>query len=149
MTTQRRLAMEFKVEQELIEIERVIRAEVELIGVDKFDLNKCVTKLGFRWKNINNGSCSRYIWVNRKKKIVVKRPFICQRAKLPPNTVPTHIITLDDWQVCFIQPLVDVTRNAVEKAYEYFLNLSHKTYIMDLSYRNVGIFQGNPVMIDW
>lgn len=128
-------------------------------------VKKLVLKLDGRLSNLRNhgfvrykprSSSIAYIYIHRKKKVVVKRPFLthASRAKdeLPEHAVPTLVVDCprhgwDELEKIFIQPLVDVSPDARFNAYSCLCNYDPKP--PDFKSDNCGLYKQCPVIIDW
>ena len=117
--------------------ELVLKLNGDLQGLNKY---------GFR--KVSTNSASGFIFVHRKKGIVVKRPCIVTR-KIPQFAIPTLIIKKRHeyyrFHNVFIQPLADTSNT----------RLAH-TRLIDLGYDkrdhkadNCGWYRRKPVLLDW
>ncbi len=117
-----------------------------------------LTRHGFYRRD--TGSASRYIWVNPKIGVVVKRPLIVRERftiRLPPRAIPTVIVRDRRRQVdsrgtvrgnIFIQPLINMrSRNGQWRAKD-IIERDTRMY-NDVKNANVGWYRGKAVLIDW
>ncbi len=109
----------------------------------------------------NGRDCSiSAIYVNRKKKIVVKRPYITEinrREDIKPAfSVPTEIIKCPtnrktshyaEFDYIFIQPLVDIRPDS--QAHARSILEEKDADFADLKTDNCGLYKRQPVIFDW
>lgn len=128
-------------------------------GFEKFDRNgtqplisvlfsnKRLKKMGFRAKRHNGASCTP-VYISRALGMVVKTPFICEDY-VPRNRrrylIPTVRLVPEDYRVpVFIQPLADISSSARSRAMKTL-----KDMFEDGQRRNIGCYNGRPVIFDW
>lgn len=122
----------------------------ELIKKLKFNLKE-LAKYGFRKRYTN--SASVYIWINDKRGIVVKEPYIVRKLRNHPKfAIPTISFCRpkkDWWKYgesrIFIQPLA--VRTSLDKAFCRLADLGCRG--SDFKRANIGWYRGKPVLIDW
>lgn len=113
-----------------------------------------LVKFGFLQRSAER-SMSRYFYYHAELGIVVKRPFVRDmEIDIPECAVETVIIEptqKDDecyWQsknVIYVQPFVDTSRQ--NEAYKELKKTGYEGE--DFCDRNVGHFEGKPVVFDW
>lgn len=95
------------------------------------------------------------IYIHRKKRIVVKRPYLTD-DKMPKAACPTLIIDSPDprcgiLEKIFIQPLVDVSDDAKWAAHSILNEKQESGDLVgaDLKESNCGMYKRKPVIFDW
>ena len=122
-----------------------------------FDFAVIAKELGFKaeW---HAGASRRPIYISKKLGLVVKRPYVSEERDLYRKSkykIPTHIIDVKDEvdresdspSPIYIQPLADVSKKAVKIALETFDGVKHGFY--DDHDKNIGLYNGKPVIFDW
>jgi hypothetical protein len=114
----------------------------KLVKKIKFDFDKLPKHGYIRVKN-------QSVFINKKKNLVIKNCSI-RVPEVPPKAVPTLFIkSFNGVDKIVVQPLVNVTKSAQEKAYSYFRSLKSEDQPNDLHHGNVGYYKGKPTVIDW
>lgn len=110
-------------------------------------------RYGFVRKRVRYACNISFIMIHHELGIVVKRPFLIERQEQPPFAVPTKILRVpglklfDELSLIFIQPLVDVSRDA--QAHAYSILWESPKQISDLKRGNCGLYRRKPVVFDW
>ena len=100
-----------------------------------------LTKIGF----VENEDF-RHVFINKKKKIVVKfGGIVC--GKKPKRAVPTIQLKKANRRIR-IQPLVSVTEKDIQKALRVYERFS-TSFGSDAHADNLGIYKGKAVTFDW
>lgn len=104
-------------------------------------------------KLVENGFVKRRssVYIHKKKRIVVKYPYIVNDYKPKKDTVPTLVLTrvrsgyFREYRTIYIQPLIDTT-GCVQA--QHILNRKHPR-LYDIHNGNVGWYKKKPVLFDW
>ena len=113
---------------------------------------KLLTAHGFKQFCASN-CCHSLVMVNHDMGVVVKNPFIMDTIEVPKHAIPTLEFDLPDprcsWKPkILIQPLADISNQ--ELAYQELVALGYsESGGFDFASRNVGHYEGKPVLIDW
>jgi tRNA A-37 threonylcarbamoyl transferase component Bud32 len=98
-------------------------------------------------------SASGRIYINHKKGIVVKTPYICNRGNASvKHKIPTLCINVPEkyaerlgWNTVFVQPVATMKRLSEAVGLLEEMGCEHS----DLKEANVGWYRSSPVVIDW
>ena len=105
--------------------------------------SRFLKKHGFKRLNTSatRTSYSGIVFINHKKRIIVKKSYLCD--KKPVDAVPTVVI-IDDYDTPWVaQPVV---RTVKEEEYD---KPEKWRYHTDMHYKNVGYYRNKLVAIDW
>lgn len=106
------------------------------------------------------GSGHEFVYIDKKNKIVVKMPYLVTDGRYQRYKVKTHVVKFESpseshpnlmfERKIFIQPMIDMSRKATNKAYTFFRKKYREgAFISDIHRGNVGMFEGKPVRHDW
>ena len=111
------------------------------------NIQEALLRLGFKKKQCD--CLSKYIFVHKRKRIVVKCPYISPYSTPDKeDIVPLVSFSRKNGSVWFIQPLVKVDKKSRDKAF-FRLNGKYHFANVDLHVNNVGMYRNKAVLIDW
>lgn len=126
-----------------------------------------LVQFGFEKIVPTDGCSTPYIMVNKAEGIVVKRSYLLgNRPDFAIHTLEVKDFPLTDskefklpfrpdgsFDSILIQPLADISNEAKDDAIDLLCDIQRRGKIKvkscDLAKRNVGMFQGKPVVFDW
>jgi hypothetical protein len=121
-----------------------------------FNFDRFLKRLGFTPKRSCGIGYPR-IFIHKKKKVVVKRPYVAGTVDVPEKGIKTAVVRFrprddyDENNYIFIQPFADVSRKARNMAYDILSEWSDNFngYADDMHSQNVAMYNGQAVRIDW